>query len=246
MLKNSLCIPLSLFNTRISFHLVGCLPWKWSYHWSESCSVLSDSLWPHGLYSPWNSPGQNTRVDSLSLLQWILQTQELNWGLWHCRWILYQLSYQGSPWTWSIVILQVSRYEFIHSDPSFSSCFLVWMIVWKVTGGTVWQDLMFTWEGPKPRKVSLLWTLSPKLNCIFLWTLSLPRLRESKSGAGVVAISGSHSLRICIWHKCESLLPKTSLLGINLSQKPRSLGVREGRLAWANFACGELSRVLTL
>ena len=29
---------------------------------SESCSVVSDSLWPHGLYSPWNSPGQNTGV----------------------------------------------------------------------------------------------------------------------------------------------------------------------------------------
>ena len=26
--------------------------------WSESCSVVSDSLRPHGLYSPWNSPGQ--------------------------------------------------------------------------------------------------------------------------------------------------------------------------------------------
>ena len=35
---------------------------------SESCSVLSDCLWPHGLYSPWNSPGQNTGVGSLSLL----------------------------------------------------------------------------------------------------------------------------------------------------------------------------------
>ena len=28
--------------------------------WSESSSVVSNSLWPHGLYSPWNSPGQNT------------------------------------------------------------------------------------------------------------------------------------------------------------------------------------------
>ena len=36
---------------------------------SESCSVVSDSLQPHGLYSPWNSPGQNTGVDSRSLLQ---------------------------------------------------------------------------------------------------------------------------------------------------------------------------------
>ena len=45
---------------------------------SESCSVVSDSLRPHGLYSPWNSPGQNTGVGSLSLLQWIFLTQESN------------------------------------------------------------------------------------------------------------------------------------------------------------------------
>ena len=38
-----------------------------------------------------------TGVGSLSFLQWIFPTQELNWGLLHCRWILYQLSYQGSP-----------------------------------------------------------------------------------------------------------------------------------------------------
>ena len=43
--------------------------------WSESCSVLSDSLQSHGPYSSWNSPGQNTGVDSLSLLQWIFPTQ---------------------------------------------------------------------------------------------------------------------------------------------------------------------------
>ena len=36
---------------------------------SESRSVVSNSLRPHGLYSPWNSPGQNTGVGSLSLLQ---------------------------------------------------------------------------------------------------------------------------------------------------------------------------------
>ena len=34
---------------------------------SDRCSVVSDSLRPHGLYSPWNSPGQNTGVGSLSL-----------------------------------------------------------------------------------------------------------------------------------------------------------------------------------
>ena len=91
---------------------------------------------PDERYSPWNSPGQNTGVGSLSLLRGIFTiqgsiprspiwwadslpaepqgkpkntglgslsllqttflTQELNWGLLHCRWILYQMSYQGS------------------------------------------------------------------------------------------------------------------------------------------------------
>ena len=43
---------------------------------SESCSVVSDSLRPHGLYSPWNSLGQNTGVDSLSLLQGIFPPKD--------------------------------------------------------------------------------------------------------------------------------------------------------------------------
>ena len=45
-----------------------------------------------------DSPGKNTGVDSLSLLQVIFWTQEMNWGLPHCRLILYQLSYQGTPY----------------------------------------------------------------------------------------------------------------------------------------------------
>ena len=49
------------------------------------------------IHSPWNSPGQNSRVGSHSLLQGILPTQGLNAGLPHCRQILYQLSHQGSP-----------------------------------------------------------------------------------------------------------------------------------------------------
>ena len=64
---------------------------------SESCSVVSDSLQPHGLYSQWNSPGQNTGVGSLSLLQGIFPTQGSNPGPPHCRWILYQPSYKGIP-----------------------------------------------------------------------------------------------------------------------------------------------------
>ena len=64
---------------------------------SASRSVVSDSLQPNGLYSPWSSPGQNTGVGSLYLLQDIFPTQGSNPGLPHCRRILYQLSQEGSP-----------------------------------------------------------------------------------------------------------------------------------------------------
>ena len=77
--------------------------WKWSeVKWSEvkwKSLVVSGSLWPRGLYSPWNSPGQNTGVGSFFLLQGIFPTQGLNPGLPHCWWILYQLSHKGSPYT---------------------------------------------------------------------------------------------------------------------------------------------------
>ena len=101
---------------------------------NESCSVMSDSLQPHGLvhgilqarilewvafpfskgssqprnwtqvpriagrfFTSWATrEAQNIGVGSLSLLQGIFPTQELNQGLLHCRRILYQLSYQGS------------------------------------------------------------------------------------------------------------------------------------------------------
>ena len=75
-------------------------------------SVVSDSLRPHGLCSPWNSPGQNTGEGSLSLLQGIFPTPGLNSGLPHCRWILYQLSHQGSPRILEWVAYPFSRGSF--------------------------------------------------------------------------------------------------------------------------------------
>ena len=78
--------------------------WKWKFHFGRHSVTsnsffffMSNSLWSHELYSPWNSPGQNTRVGSLSPLWGIIPTQGLNPGLLHCRWILYQLSHKGSP-----------------------------------------------------------------------------------------------------------------------------------------------------
>ena len=66
--------------------------------WSESCWSCP-TLRPHGLYSPWNSPGQKTGVGSLSLLLGIFPTQGSNPGLSHCRRTLYQLGHQESPRT---------------------------------------------------------------------------------------------------------------------------------------------------
>ena len=58
----------------------------------RSPTLQADSL-------PTEPPGKpkNTGRESLSLLKGIFLTQELNWGLLHCRWILYQLSHKGSP-----------------------------------------------------------------------------------------------------------------------------------------------------
>ena len=59
-----------------------------------SLTMQADSL-------PSEPPGKpkNTGIGSLSLLQGNFPARELNWGLLHCRWTLYQLSYQGSPHT---------------------------------------------------------------------------------------------------------------------------------------------------
>ena len=96
------CVHTSIFYVCISIptlELGSSVPFSRLYIFIEieSCSVVSDSLWPHGLYSSWNSPGQNTGVGSLSLLQGIFPTQGLNPCLPHCRWILYQLSHKESP-----------------------------------------------------------------------------------------------------------------------------------------------------
>ena len=102
-----------LFNYQLI--LLGCFCFCFFY--ISSRSVKSDSLWPHGLYSPWNSPGQNTGEGNLSLLQGIFPTQGLNPGLLHCRWILYQLSHKGSP----ILLFWVASQSFLSSWWCFGS-----------------------------------------------------------------------------------------------------------------------------
>ena len=57
----------------------------------------SPTLWADSLLSEPPEKPKNTGVGSLSLPLGNFPTQESNWDLLHCRWILYQLSYQGSP-----------------------------------------------------------------------------------------------------------------------------------------------------
>ena len=73
---------------------------------TQSCLTLCNPK--DYIYSPWNSPGQNVGVSSLSLLQGIFSTQGWNPGLPHCRQILYQLSHKGNPCKCNIVINEQS------------------------------------------------------------------------------------------------------------------------------------------
>ena len=80
--------------------LYSCCCHPWSESESVSHSVMSNSLWFHGLKPtrllyPWNFPGKNIGMGSHSLLERIFQTQGLNPGLLHCRWILYHLSHMN-------------------------------------------------------------------------------------------------------------------------------------------------------
>ena len=94
----------------------------------ESCSVESNSLQRHGLYSQWNSLGQNTGVGSLSLLQRIFPINKLNPGLSHCRWIISILENSmdcivhkvSTSWTW----LSNFHYQYL---PEFSQNPVHWV-----------------------------------------------------------------------------------------------------------------------
>ena len=89
--------------------------------WNESHPAVSNSLQPHGLHSPWNSPGQNTGLGSLSLLQRIFPSQGSNPGPPICREILYQLSHKppGRPIN-DTRNTQFSSVQFSHSVMSDS------------------------------------------------------------------------------------------------------------------------------
>ena len=97
---------------------------------------MSESLQPHGLYSPQNPPGQNTGVGSLSLLQGIFPTQGLNPGLPHGTQILYQLCHKGRP-----RILELVAYTFCRSSQTRNQTRVSY-----IAGGFFFNYLFFYWR----------------------------------------------------------------------------------------------------
>ena len=139
--------------------------------WSEAKVTQSCPTLAAPGTGPWNSPGQNTGVCSLSLLQGIFPTQVSNPGLPHCRQILYQLSQQESP-----RILEWAAYSFSSrsSQPrnrtrvscisGYQLSFTNWAIreaQWKMIWAKIWMRMMLMvrlseflgWDSLKPAPV---------------------------------------------------------------------------------------------
>ena len=75
------------FHTQLDEGPESAFPLGWPWEAQSSPRVARES-WG------WRSSHCRAGVGSLSLLQWVFVTQELNQGLLRCRWILYHLSYQ--------------------------------------------------------------------------------------------------------------------------------------------------------
>ena len=105
---------MNVFALKEAIHYLISWKWKVKVKVTLSRSTLCN---PWTIYSPWNSPGQNTGVGSL--LQGIFPTQGRNPGFLHCRQILFQLSHQGSP-----RILESAAYPFSSgsSRPRSQTC----------------------------------------------------------------------------------------------------------------------------
>ena len=144
---------------------------------SEGHSVLSHSLWPHGLYSPWKSPGQNTGVGILSLLQGIFPTQRSNPGLLHCWRILYQLSHKESPRLLEWVAYPFSSGSSLPRNQTRVSCFAGGFFTnWAVREALINDSLdRYKIKGKKlwtynPMKLFLCFPLVPLLH----WRIAKP------------------------------------------------------------------------
>ena len=91
---------------------------------------------------PSEPPGKpkNTGVGSLSLLQGNFLTQESNWGLLHCSWVLYHLNHHGSP-SWIYLIPYPNMCAYKWPPPPLSSRakdYVIFSYVWPQSGLPWW------------------------------------------------------------------------------------------------------------
>ena len=133
-------------------------------YWSGSLSLLqgifpnqgSSPGLPHWrqIFLPAETPGKpkNTGVGSWCFLQQIFSTQELNWGLLHCRWILYQLRHQGSP------IYKMDLYKWCFLDTNITVCRQIGQLM--APSHEPYRQYA-TMQVPNGKKRSILMLLSP-------------------------------------------------------------------------------------
>ena len=137
MLIFSFILIASIFSVMLRHILLMC----------ERCSIVSDSWRPCGLYSLWNSPGHNTGVGSLSLLQGIFSTQGSNPGLLHCKWIFYQLSHKGSPRILERVAYPFSRGSSWPRNQTSISCIADGFFTnWAIREALCWLRWLLKWK----------------------------------------------------------------------------------------------------
>ena len=86
-----------------------------------SCVQLFATPWTVAYQAPppWDSPGKNTGMGSHALLQGIFPTQGTNPGFPHCRWILYHLSHEGSPWILGVGSLSLLQGIFLTQESNW-------------------------------------------------------------------------------------------------------------------------------
>ena len=162
---------------------------------------MSSSLRSHGLYSSWNSLGQNTGVGSLSLLQGIFPTQGLNPGLPHCEQILYQLSHKGSQ-----RILEWVAFPF----SSGSSWSRNWTVVFWTSGRffTSWATREAQKKQLNRQRKELNTSTLPLSNCALKYLRGHRKLTEGRGKGGRDLIFS----RKTQWQPC-------TLMGLRMKEK---------------------------
>ena len=155
---------------------------------------MSDSLRPHGPHSPWNSPGQNTRGGSYSLLQGVFPTQGSNRGLLHCRQILYQLNHQGSPRKLEWVAYPLFSIRILSGLQSFVFLFFYYLGVCFLSSRVLFKNSLvakrrsYSLPGVKKKKVDHMQRSGMGLHISTavlavrrLWSTAFNSLEENKS-----------------------------------------------------------------